>query len=260
MRGEGRLHGRSARGRGRLVWLQAIFAGCVFAGFVAATQGQMLLPSQSRPIEAPQRLARTPESPGASRELDGTAFFVDDSGHMLTARHAVEDCVQVLVSKEGFVLSARVLARSDDNDIALIKVWKTLGLAAVFPRTATASVNETVFASAYDALPGKLIGSGVIANAIVASSGPAGLLAINSDVTFGASGAPVIDSRGLVQGVVSRRTASDRVLAVGAGAAKAFLSAHGVRIQEDDRAQLAGNGSRARRAASISAHVTCLER
>jgi S1-C subfamily serine protease len=245
---------------GKSVWTLASLASCLIAGFAAAAQAQMLLPLPAREMNAPQRLARAPETPGASRELDGTAFFVDDAGHMLTARHAVEDCTQVLVSKEGFVVSAHIVARSDDSDIALIKVSRTLGLAAVFPRTANASVNETVFASAYDTLPGKLIGSGVIANAIVASTGHEGLLAINSDVTYGASGAPVLDSRGLVQGVITRRTASDRVVAVGAGTAKAFLSAHGVRLQEDDRAQLAGNASRARRAASISAHLTCLER
>jgi hypothetical protein len=78
-------------------------------------------------------------------------------------------------------------------------------------------------------------------------------------VTFGASGAPVLDSRGLVEGVISRRTMVNRVLTVGAAEAKAFLIGNGVHVEEDDRPQIAGGSSRANRAASISARVTCLQ-
>jgi hypothetical protein len=46
---------------------------------------------------------------------------------------------------------------------------------------------------------------------------------------------------------------------VGVGEAKAFLTGNGVRFEEDDRPQMAGGGSRANRAASISARVTCLQ-
>ena len=42
-------------------------------------------------------------------------------------------------------------------------------------------------------------------------------------------------------------------LAVDAAHAKSFLSAHGIRVQEDDRPQMSGTASRAHRAASISA-------
>jgi hypothetical protein len=49
------------------------------------------------------------------------------------------------------------------------------------------------------------------------------------------------------------------VAAVGASEAKSFLRAHNVRLLEDDRAQIAGNGSRAHRAASISARIRCLQ-
>jgi hypothetical protein len=87
----------------------------------------------------------------------------------------------------------------------------------------------------------------------------AGYLAIDSNVTFGASGAPVLDGRGLVQGVISRRTGFGHVLAVDAVQAKAFLVANNVAFDEDDRPQIAGSASRANRAASISARVTCLQ-
>jgi hypothetical protein len=114
-----------------------------------------------------------------------------------------------------------------------------------------------VFAQAYDILKAS---RGMIANATVAANADnkAKSLLIDSEITFGSSGAPVLDGRGLVQGVVSRKIGATRVIAVGAGEVKAFLAAHGIHFDEDDRPQLAGTASRASRAASISAHVTCV--
>jgi hypothetical protein len=55
------------------------------------------------------------------------------------------------------------------------------------------------------------------------------------------------------------KVAPDRVLAVSAARAKAFLAANGIAIVEDDRPQIDPSSSRANRAASISARVTCLQ-
>ena len=239
-----------------------LFGGAAVLAAVGPATAQSWVPVRAPERTAPQSLARPPEPATIRREKSGTAFFVDDSGHMLTARHAAEDCARVIVAKEGRAVPARVVALSPRFDLALIKVPKTLGLAAVFPRQVTATVNDMMFAAAYDTLPGMMTRGGMLANATVASSrggGEAGYLALDSTVTFGASGAPVLDSRGLVEGVISRRTAINRVLAVGAGEAKAFLTGNGVRFEEDDRPQIAGGGSRANRAASISARVTCLQ-
>jgi hypothetical protein len=211
---------------------------------------------------APRPLSHGSEPPTVHREKSGTAFFVDGSGHLLTARHAVDDCVRVVVAKEGRAVAAHVIALSPRFDVALIGISRTWGLSAVFPRRVTVAANDMVFAAAFDTLPTMVGRGGVIANATVEASigsSEAGHLAIDSPVTFGASGAPVLDSRGLVEGVISRRTMANRVLAVGAAEAKAFLLANGVHIDEDDRPQIAGSGSRANRAASISARVTCLQ-
>lgn len=212
------------------------------------------------PSQQTESLSHTPDSLGARREKRGTAFFVDDSGHLLTAGHAAKGCARIVVSKEGNAVLGRVVAISNRVDLALIKVPKTLGLSAVFPRSVTAAVNDMVFAAAYDTLPKIVARGGLLANAMVSPNGTeAGYIAISSDVTFGASGAPVLDSRGLVQGIISRRTASDHVLAVNAAEAKAFLAANHVTAEEDDRPQIAAAGSRADRAASISARIVCLQ-
>lgn len=242
-----------------------LFGGLMCYGLVATgnmpAHGQSLFPSQGpRTIESPKALALPPQSPAIRRQFTGTGFFVDDVGHLLTARHVVENCTEVLVGKEQRRISAKVVAVASRADLALIETRSTMGIAAVFPRTAGASLNDMLFAGAYDSLAGLQIGGGIIANSRVTNGAEAGHLAIDSPVTFGASGAPVLDRLGLVQGVISRRTAGDRVQAVGAAEAKAFLVAHGIRIVEDDRPQIAGSISRAQRAASISARVTCLQR
>ncbi|WP_244522231.1 S1 family peptidase [Bradyrhizobium embrapense] len=114
----------------------------------------------ARQIEAAKPLARDVTGPPAvSQRLDGTAFFVDDLGHMLTARHAVVDCARIIVSKEGRSIAARVVALAA-SDIALIKVPRTLGLAAVFPRVSTSAANDMVFAEAYERLKPMLAHAG----------------------------------------------------------------------------------------------------
>lgn len=230
------------------------------AALAAPAAGQLWMPVQNGERPSPQPLSRPTES--VHREENGTAFFVDDFGALLTARHAVDDCTRVVVSKEGRSVAAKVLALSSRFDLGLIKVPRTLGISAVFPHTVTVSANDMVFVSAYDKLPKMTRHGGTLANATVSSGfggSERGYLALDSDVTFGASGAPVLDGRGLVEGVISRRTMMNRVLAVDAAESKAFLAAHGIHFGEDDRPQLAGGASRANRAASISAHVTCLQ-
>ncbi len=221
----------------------------------------MWMPAQSHDVLAPRPLSRPADFETVHREKSGTAFFVDDFGDLLTARHAVEDCTQVIVTKEGRTVAAHVVALSSRVDLALIKAPKTLGLSAVFPQAVMASANDMVFVSAYDKLAGLKRG-GTLANATVSGapgSSQAGYLAIDSDATFGASGAPVIDSRGLVEGVISRRTTASRVLAVDAAEVKDFLASNRIRFDADDRPQIAGGAPRADRAASISAHVICLQ-
>jgi S1-C subfamily serine protease len=241
--------------------------GCILCCVLMAACAAALVPSHAqsifsvpRPQGQAESLARTSGFTTIAREKSGTAFFVDELGHMLTAGHAANDCIRMIVAKEGQVVEAHVVVVSSKADLALIKVPTTLGLSAVFPRSVTAGANDLVFAAAYDKLAALMSHGGMLANATVASNNSeTGDLAIYSNVTFGASGAPVLDSRGLVQGVISRRTEADQVLAVGAAVAKTFLRAHGVAFYEDDRPQIAAAGSRANRAASISARVTCLQ-
>jgi S1-C subfamily serine protease len=132
----------------------------------AQTAYPMFSPSPRQPAE---HLARTvgtrTDTAAIRREKSGTAFFVDDVGHMLTAGHAAVDCSRLVVAKEGHVVAARVIAVSSQFDLALIQVARTLGLSAVFPRSTKATANDMMFAGAYDTLPAMTARGGTLANA-----------------------------------------------------------------------------------------------
>lgn len=247
---------KTAIGRRRGAWtvllaISVLWSASVLARAAASSRGG---------FPEAHGLARGAEHATSGKEKSGTAFFVDDMGDMLTARHVVDDCQRVVVVKDGLDLAAQVLALSDQADLALIKVPRTLGLGAVFSRSVGAIANDMVFVAAFDNLPNLIASGGLLANAtVVANARADGTLEIESNVIFEASGAPVLDEGAHVQGVISRRSSDNHVIAVGVQLAKEFLVGHGIAIAEDDRPKIAALGSRAHRAASISVAAICLQ-
>src|SRR5262249_85733 len=147
---------------GALFWLNCLAPN--------SAQAQFMMPIAAQQQHVPAKPLALPAPGGTQRVLGSTGFFVDDTGHLLTARHAVEGCVRVRISKEKWRLDARVVAVSSRYDLALLKTSKTLGLAAVFPRTAVPSVNEMVFAGAYTTLTDTPASRSIFANARVLGS------------------------------------------------------------------------------------------
>jgi S1-C subfamily serine protease len=196
-------------------------------------------------------------------ELSSTGFFVDNDGHLLTARHAARDCAQLYVAKEDRVLTAKLVASSEPLDLALLKIEETLGLPAVFTRRSELAANDMVFAAGYEALQDVLAQGGALFNAVVADTDPRGAdaeIELVSDATYGASGAPVLGSTGLVIGMITHRGLEGRVFATSAEKIKAFLAASHFAYDEDDRPQLGTLQDRAHRAETISANVLCFKR
>jgi hypothetical protein len=64
-----------------------LIGGVLLSGWPATAQSW--LPGQPHDRMTPQPLARSPEPATIRREKTGTAFFVDDTGYMLTARHVL---------------------------------------------------------------------------------------------------------------------------------------------------------------------------
>jgi serine protease Do len=216
------------------------------------------LPSSSN---SGQRLA-TAAVASIGLQLTATGFFVDQNGHVLTAGHAATNCVSLFVNKGKTTLSAKLVAQSLVDDLAVLKVDETLSPPAVFARNVTSAAHDMVFAAAYQTLDGILARGGALSNAVVAGDhgrDPHADIELVSDATHGASGAPVLSSTGLVIGVITHKLQPDRVLATNADDAKRFLAANHIPLEEDDRPQLGAFQDHARRAATISVGVTCFK-
>lgn len=195
-------------------------------------------------------------------QLTATGFFVDRSGHVLTAGHAATGCTSLFVDNGTRTFKAALVALSPEDDLAVLKVDEGSGLPAVFARSLQSAAHDMVFAAGYQTLQGILAHGGALSNAMIAEGEartPHADIELVSDATHGASGAPVLSATGLVIGVITHKLRPDRVLATNADDAKRFLAANHIPIEEDDRPQLGAFQDHARRAATISVGVTCFK-
>jgi hypothetical protein len=102
-------------------------AGCVA---VIAQLWSLQSPLQHSPRR--QVDASKPLAPIVGRLLNGTAFFVDQSGSMLTARHAVDHCARIVIAKEQHRMQARIVALSVNTILPSSKCRRLSGLRPYF--------------------------------------------------------------------------------------------------------------------------------
>lgn len=208
-------------------------------------------------IAAPHRYEMTPNASG---------FFVDLDGTILTARHVVNGCQSLYTLKDGRVARAELLAVSDESDLALLRSSIKPYLAAVFAADDRVRGSQPVFAAGYDALVhtkdrGTLMYNGFSLNHQTRPNEVE--VALFSGAEHGASGSPVLDSNGLVIGLVAKRemtgslSGQSAVIAVSDAAIKAFLRHAGVAFHDSDQPQLSPLQARAPRAATLMAGIIC---
>jgi len=139
----------------------------------------------------------------------GTAFFIDDSGRLLTNNHVVSGCTAVVIEPpEGEALPAKVLALDSQRDLALLQVpGKPL---AVAPLRSQMLEEPGAFVAAVgypdQGMPPRepIVTSGVLENP------PHGVswgerLVIKGDIEPGNSGSPVVEQHGLVIGLMNAK-------------------------------------------------------
>ncbi len=174
----------------------------------------------------------------------GTGFFVDWRGHILTAHHVVAECSSVEIFGSGHQEAAVVIASSETDDLSLLEVPETFGEPLGFDRRDHLPGGSLVAITGYAVLEQAAAASenhdrGIIANAMVIDEATPRHIALVSDAKPGSSGSPVIDSAGLVAGIVESRVTRDGGnaysghvrdirLAVSAAAAREFLDGQGV--------------------------------
>jgi S1-C subfamily serine protease len=173
----------------------------------------------------------------------GTGFIVSRRGHVLTAAHVVAGCQRIQVRRPGESgVVATAHARSDRDDLAIL-IAPLPGSPAAFRTLANVRPGESVLTYGFP-LAGALASAGnVTTGTVTALAGlrdDPGHLQISAPVQPGNSGGPLLDSRGLVVGVVvskldalkAAKTTGDIPqnvnFAIKGSLALNFLEAHGV--------------------------------
>ena len=221
------------------------------------------------PVHAQAKPARLP--------VHASGVFINASGDLLTALHAVADCSAIYAVKDGRVVSATVLASDATQDLAVLRTAFKPYLSAVFPDTQDAARrSQGVFAEGYNELQDMPARGRTLFNAMTVPSENG--LSLISAVRPGASGSPVLGANGLVLGVVVARVAADgnpsgrvelsqarkagtgeatRVKAAEADGISSFLRSHGIEHARSDLPQLGPMQAQAPRAVTLSAGVIC---
>ncbi len=176
----------------------------------------------------------------------GSGFFVDRDGHVLTARHLVTNCGRIEISGESKRQTARLIATSATDDLALLGIDAPFGEPVAFDPTAPESgamVTILGYAPLMSALHNGAQAQTAVLNSMVLDERASRRIALISDARPGSSGSPVIAGNGLVIGVLESKlvlqgslAASEQAreirLAVSGKAAAEFLHAQGIAIRE----------------------------
>jgi S1-C subfamily serine protease len=151
---------------------------------------------------------RQPE-PAKGRVRSGSGFPVDASGHVITARHVVEGCREIrITTTAGAESAARVVARSDRTDLAVLKTGRALLPPVPIPAAGAHNVarsDERVTAIGYpeQGLPRirPYRVRGPVVEVAQRGAGPP-VIAFRAEVRRGNSGGPLFGADGRLLGVV----------------------------------------------------------
>lgn len=163
-------------------------------------------PPAAPPKEEAKEEKPAPEPKKGGSISTGTGFFVNDKGNLMTNAHVVEDCDDAQVKlPDGRTAPAQILARSSQNDLAILKVDLKPTNWARFRSGAQIRLGDPIVLFGYP-LAGELTITGNLSTGLVsAMAGPGEdvtRMQISAPVQSGNSGGAVVDQSGHVVGVV----------------------------------------------------------
>ena len=249
-------------------------------------------PRLSRDIEAERNLAKTllprlaagimqnraeaakaprPQASGTGKTL-GTGFFVAKDGKALTNAHVVDRCHEVFVGFDGQQATARVVARDNENDLALLATDLHPASAANWRLSIMQGEDIVVFGFP---LAGVLAtGGNVVAGNVTALAGlrnDSRFLQISAPVQPGNSGGPLFDRNGNVVGIVVAQLDALKIaaaigdipqninFAIKASVATAFLDAQRVSHAEKVDNPALSTPNIAERAKALTMQIVCVQ-
>lgn len=139
----------------------------------------------------------------------GTGFFVSQNGHVVTNKHVVNNCQNIVVSGAVQEQQAKIIGRDYEQDLALLKIDTTPPyIAYLRPESQALEKGEGVVIVGY---PGESARAGntVTREAEVLNiTGPKGekqWVEVSDVIAQGNSGGPLLDTSGNVVGVVTAK-------------------------------------------------------
>jgi S1-C subfamily serine protease len=181
----------------------------------------------------------------------GTGFFVTHDGHVLTNNHVINNCDNITIHGDGISVTAELVARDVEHDLALLKAAFTSSDMAYFnSMRQPLKANDPVVIIGYPGDAWRNNEPVIRASTIIDTKGPTGeekWLQFNDSVQQGNSGGPLLDSAGNVVGVVvakaelhiiKRNTGTETIkksdVAISLPMVKKFLLLNNVQYQTAD--------------------------
>jgi len=155
----------------------------------------------------------------------GAGIIWSADGLILTNSHVVGRRTPVVILKDDREFEAKLLARNQDMDLALLSINAT-NLPALIPVPVVPRVGEIVFAFGHPWGERNIVTRGIV-SAVLSAQTRQGepLTVIRSDATLapGNSGGPLVNASGEVVGINAMIMGGDQSLAISASVARGFV-------------------------------------
>ncbi len=169
-----------------------LFYGLVYSALLYSSPSY----SQSNDGQVTQFIAYT----------SGTGFFVTHDGHILTNNHVVNNCAQISIHGDNISAGAKLVARDEEHDLALLKAsFISPDMAYFNSMRQPLKADDPVVIIGYPGDAWRNNTQVVRQSSIIDMKGPTGeekWLQFNDSAQQGNSGGPLLDSAGNVVGVV----------------------------------------------------------
>lgn len=212
-----------SRDNGLVVWCYDASRDVVTRDLSASCRGTVVSDAEAKKIldRRAQEIQKAVANPhpalaGGHIARIGTAFFVDDDGHLVTNNHVVSDCKVVTADMaDGKSLPVSITAIDAYHDLALLHMdLATLHLMIRSPAVAKFRTQDLTEPGAFVAAIGypdqglvprlPVVTTGVLIG-VGAGNSTGEHLAMKGDIRHGNSGSPIVDRYGLVVGIVNAK-------------------------------------------------------
>lgn len=214
----------------------------------------------------PEADSHAPTPPKRAATFAGSGFFIDRSGHLLTNNHVVEHCTSLTV--EGYGV-ARLIRRDSANDLAVLRVEGRAPADVVKLRASALEHGEKILVIGFplsDILGGSLNITTGLVSSLTGPLGDSRFVQVSAAVQPGNSGGPLVDSYGLVVGIVTARLArradgpmpENVNFALRAEIARNFLLIAGLSVEDEVASVQVSDQAIARAANAYTVLVKCV--